>query len=93
MTCHYLELFSASDWLCRERNLLQPIESTTQILVVMRHQYGIYTVIAQISFRGKPVVAWRNIGCFPRLGGIQNGIRKTELNIQFGISLLFRTMN
>ena len=32
---------SASDWSCRERNLLQPIRSTTQIRVVTSHQYGI----------------------------------------------------
>ena len=30
-------------------------------------QYGISAVIAQTSFRGKPVVTSRNIGCFLRL--------------------------
>ena len=34
-------LGSASDWSCRERNLLQPFRSTTQIRVVTSHQYGI----------------------------------------------------
>ena len=34
-------LGSASDWSCRERDLLQPIRSTTQIQVVTSHQYGI----------------------------------------------------
>ena len=34
-------LGSGSDWSRRERNLLQPIRSTTQIRVVTSHQYGI----------------------------------------------------
>ena len=32
---------------------VQPIRSTTQIWVVTRHQYGIYAVFYQTSFRGK----------------------------------------
>ena len=42
------DLGSSSDWSCRERNLFQPIRSTTQILVVTRHwrqQYGISEVV------------------------------------------------
>ena len=31
---HYPDLGSASDWSCRERNLLQPIKSATHIWVV-----------------------------------------------------------
>ena len=31
---------------CREGNLLQPIRSTTQMLVVTGHQYGISVVIS-----------------------------------------------
>ena len=42
---------SASDWSCREKNLLQPIRSTTQIWVVNRHQDEISAPVAQISFR------------------------------------------
>ena len=38
---HYPDLGSASDWSCRVGNLFQPIISTTQILVVTPHQYGI----------------------------------------------------
>ena len=49
--CHYPNLGSACDWMCRKRNLLQSIESTTQIWVVMCHQYGISAVVAQMSFR------------------------------------------
>ena len=45
MTCHYPDLGSSSDWSCRERNLFQPIRSTTQILVVTRQQYGISEVV------------------------------------------------
>ena len=51
------DLGSSSDWSCRERNLFQPIRSTTQILVVTRHwrqQYGIlksFVPVSQKSFR------------------------------------------
>ena len=53
MTCHYLDLGSASDWSCRVGNLIQPIRSTTQIWVVMRHQYGISVLVSQTSFGGE----------------------------------------
>ena len=33
-------------------NLIQPIRSTTQILVVRRHQYGISALVSQTSFGG-----------------------------------------
>ena len=39
MTRHFPDLGSASDWLCHMGNLIQSIRSTTQIWVVMRHQY------------------------------------------------------
>ena len=51
MACHYPNLGSACDWLCYKGNLLQSIESTTQIWVVVRHQYGISAVVAQMSIR------------------------------------------
>ena len=44
---------SASDWLCRVGNLLQPIRSITQIWVVTRYQYGISALVSQTSFRGE----------------------------------------
>ena len=66
-TCNYLELSSGSDWLCGKRNLFQPIESTTQILVEMRHQYGIYAVVAQTSFRAKPQVIQAYCLCYVRV--------------------------
>ena len=50
---HYPDLCSASDWLCRERNFLQPIGSTTQTWVVTRHQYGISALVSQTSFSGE----------------------------------------
>ena len=34
-------------------NLIQPIRSTTQIWVVMRHQYGISALVSQKSFGGE----------------------------------------
>ena len=53
MTRHYPDLGSASDWSCRVGNLIQPIRSTTQIWVVMRHQYGISALVFQTSFGGE----------------------------------------
>ena len=44
MTRHYPDLGNAFDWSC------QPIRSTTQISVVMRHQYGISALISQRLF-------------------------------------------
>ena len=53
MTRHYPDLGSASHWSCRVENLLQPIRSTTQIWVAMRHQYGISALVAQTTFCGE----------------------------------------
>ena len=53
MMCHYQVLSGASDWSCHVGNFLQPIRSTTQILVVMRHQYGISAFVPQPSFHGE----------------------------------------
>ena len=53
MTRHYPDLGSASDWSCYVGNLIQPMRSTTQIWVVMRHQYGISVLVSQTSFGGK----------------------------------------
>ena len=55
MTRHYPDLGSASDWSCRLWNLLQPIRNTTQIWVVIRHQYGISVLVSQTSFRRETV--------------------------------------
>ena len=53
MTRHYPDLGSASDWSCGVGNLFQPIRSTTQFLVVSRHQYGISGLVSQTSFGGE----------------------------------------
>ena len=50
MMRHYPDVGSASDWSCRVGNWLQPIRSTTQIWVVMHHQYGISALVSQVSF-------------------------------------------
>ena len=52
MTRHYPELDSASHWLYRVGNLIQPIRSTTQIWVMTRYQYGISALVSQMSFGG-----------------------------------------
>ena len=64
MTCHYPGLGGESDWLKHISHEAQPIESTTQIWVVKRHQYGISSVFPRKSFRGKPVVASGNSAAF-----------------------------
>ena len=53
MKCHYPDLGSASDWSCPVGNLIQPIRGTTQICVVMLHQYGNSTLVSQTSFGGE----------------------------------------
>ena len=62
---HYPDLGSASDCLCRMRNLLQPIRSTTQIWIVTRHQHGISALVSQTSFHGESGGGFG--GCFLRL--------------------------
>ena len=49
----YWWLGSASDWLNQISHAARPIRSTTQIWVVMRHQYGIAALFCQTSFGGK----------------------------------------
>ena len=51
ITRYFPDLGSVSDWSWRERNLRQPMRSTTQIWVVMRHQYGISALVSQTSIR------------------------------------------
>ena len=51
VTRHDPDLFSTSDWSCCEGMFLQPIRSTIQIWVVVRHQYGISALAPQSSFR------------------------------------------
>ena len=46
----YPDLGSASDLSCCVGNLIQPIRSTTQIWVVMHHQYRISVLVSQTSF-------------------------------------------
>ena len=67
MTHHYLDLSSASDWLKQTFLATRPIRSTTQIWVVMRHQYVISALVSQTSFRGELVVTSQNVDCFLRL--------------------------
>ena len=70
MTCHCRGQSSASDWLCRERYLLQPIRSTTQIWVVTRHQYGILGLLLGRHFAGTPEEESWKAGCFVRCANL-----------------------
>ena len=47
--CHYPDLDSASDWLKQIPHAARPIRSATQILVVMRRQYGISAFVSQAA--------------------------------------------
>ena len=51
MMRHYLDLGSASDWLKQISYTTRPIIRTTQIWVVIGHQYGISALASQTSFR------------------------------------------
>ena len=56
MTRHYPGLGSASDWLYRMGNLIQPIKTTTQIWLVMRHLRS----FLRCHLAGKPVAVSPN---------------------------------
>ena len=62
---HYPDLGTASYWLCRVGNLIQPIRSTTQIWEVTRHQYGISALVSQMG--NQYMVVLPNVSCFLRL--------------------------
>ena len=53
MTCHYLDLGSASHWLKQLSHAARLIRSNTQIWIVTRHQYGISVLVSQTSLRGE----------------------------------------
>ena len=53
MTRHDPDLDSISDWLNQISHAAQPIRNTTQIWVLMRHQYGISALISQTSLGGE----------------------------------------
>ena len=53
-----------ADWSCREKNLIQPIRSTTQTWVVTRHQCGIFALVSETSFRGETSGGVANVGFF-----------------------------
>ena len=67
MTRHYQDLGSASDWLKQISLTAQPIRGTSQIWVMIHHQYWISAPVSQTSFGGKPAPASQNVGCLVRL--------------------------
>ena len=70
MTGNYPDLGSASDWLCCEGILLQPVRSTTQIWeghFISDIEY--LQSFLRCYFAGKLVVASQNVGCFLSLMG------------------------
>ena len=73
MTHHYPDLGSASD--CPRA---QPIRSTTQIWVVMRHQYGISALVSQTSFRGQTSGGVVKCRLFSQAGLLESNKWQTE---------------
>ena len=63
MTC----LGSASDWLNKISHAARPIRSTSQIWLETRHQYGIWALVPQTSFRGETAGSVMKCRCFLRL--------------------------
>ena len=62
---HYPDLSSTSDWLKQISHMAWPIGSTTQIWLVMRHQYVIFCArFSDFIFARKPLVALHNVRCF-----------------------------
>ena len=52
MTYHLSTVGRVSDWLCRVGNLPQTKRITSQMWVVICHQYRISTLLPQMLFRG-----------------------------------------
>ena len=67
ITCYYPDLGSSSNWSVLWREYVQLIERTTQIWVLIRHQYEISAVVSQTSLHRETRVASQNVGCFVRL--------------------------
>ena len=69
MTRHYPELGSASDWLYRKGNLLQPISTLPRAekghVISIKFLQSFFSI--RRHFTRKPLVASRNVGCFLRL--------------------------
>ena len=63
MTRHYPDLGSASDWSCREGNLLQPVRNTTQIWVGVISMESLRSFLRRF-YAGKPLLASWKVGCF-----------------------------
>ena len=51
MTCHYVDLSSASDWLKQTSLAARPIRSTALIWVMTPHQNGIFALFSKTTFR------------------------------------------
>ena len=79
MTHHYRDLGSASDWLKQMLRAAPPIRSTTQIWVVMSHQYGISALISQTSFRGDTSGGVAKCRLFSQASRIQDCLRLSHL--------------
>ena len=59
MTCHYPDLGSPPDWLKQISLVTRPIRRTTQIWVVMRHEYGINPLVPQtLVWKGRERGFW-----------------------------------
>ena len=64
MVCHYPDLGSASDWLCRKGKWQFASTSPKQIWVVARHQCRISVIVPQMPFHEETWKGSGNLGCF-----------------------------
>ena len=59
--------------------LLRPIRNTSQIWIVTRHQYGIFAVVRQTSFRGETSDGAAKCQLFSQI----KGLLKTDIFMIF----------
>ena len=81
---HYPDLGTASYWLCRVGNLIQPIRSTTQIWEVTCHQYGISALVSQMG--NQYMVVLPNVSCYLRLPNECRTQRLTRIDFQISFN-------
>ena len=70
MTCHYSDLGSVSNWPKQISLTIRPIGSNSQFWVVTRHQYGIFALVPQTSFRGKTSGSFAKCQLFSQANGL-----------------------
>ena len=79
---------SVSDWLKWISRAARQIGNTSQIRIVMRHQYGISPIVPETLFRGKTSGSVENVGCFFRLWAELTKLRVKDLYKVYGAVIM-----